>query len=84
MKFKTGQKLKVIKIEPLKGNDVAPPLVLGEIKTIKGIVLDKKGNQHIDVGLESKFNFIRSFETKENLPNGDKIHWCHPSRFEKI
>lgn len=68
--------------EPLSGNTVAPPLILNEPVIIKAIQLDKQGNQHIDVGLYSEYNYITSFETKEELKDGDKIHWCHPSRFK--
>lgn len=39
------------------------------------------GNPHFDVGLKSEVNFVRSYETKDKLPHGDKFHWCHPSRF---
>ena len=68
-------------IEPLSGNEVAPPLTLGTEYPVKGIVLDEKGNQHLDVGLKSNYNWVRSYETGELLPDGDVIHWCHPSRF---
>lgn len=50
---------------------------------VKGIVLDSAGNQHLDVGLKSDLNWVKSIETGEELPDGDKIHWCHPSRFEE-
>lgn len=66
----------------LPGNEVAPPLEAEKEYPVKGIALDKEGNQHLDVGLVSLYNYIRSHETEEDLPNGDKIHWCHPSRFE--
>lgn len=79
--FTVGQEVYVVNIEPLEGNDVAPKLTMGNKETIKQIILDAEGNQHLDVGLPSEYAYIRSFETKEELPNGDKIHWCHPSRF---
>jgi len=69
-------------IEPLVGNDVAPPLELGKHYPVLNIIQDRKGNDHYDVGLVSKFNYITSFETGEELKDGHKIHWCHPSRFE--
>lgn len=65
----------------LPGNDGRPALEFHKHYIVKDICLDKKGNQHLDVGLVSCFNFVSSYETKEHLPNGDKIHWCHPSRF---
>lgn len=77
-------RVRVINDKPLPGNTIAPPLEAGQEYTIHGICVDKKGNQHLDVGLVSKYNFIRSHETGEELPDGDSIHWCHPSRFERI
>ena len=82
--FEKGQSVRVVKTDKLPGNTIAPPLQQGEIKEIISVCTDSKGHQHIDVGIPSKYNFIRSFETKEELPQGDKIHWCHPSRFELI
>ena len=84
MKFEEGQTVRALNKEPLKGNDYAPPLVVGEKYPVVGICLDKQGNQHLDVGLKSTLNYITSYETGENLPDGDKIHWCHPSRFELV
>lgn len=69
--------------KPLEGNDHAPALVLEQEYPVKGITIDSKGNQHLDVGLKSELNYVRSWDTKEDLPDGDKIHWCHPSRFVK-
>ncbi len=76
-----GKKVVCIDNKPLRFNDVAPPLVLEKEYTIQDVVFDSKGNPHFDVGLVSKYNYIRSIETKEDLPDGNKIHWCHPSRF---
>lgn len=77
-------KQRCINIAPLEGNTVAPPLKLGEEYDIKTITNDSEGNEHWDVGLVSQYNYITSHETKEELPQGDKVHWCHPSRFEAI
>ena len=82
MKFKEFDKVKCINIDPLPGNEIAPPLTLGETYPINKIIQDSKGNNHLDIGLVSNYNWITSYETKERLPEGDKIHWCHPSRFE--
>lgn len=84
MKFEIGQKLKVVNIDPLQDNKVAPPLNPDITYLILNIIKDKEGNQHLDVGLVSEYNYIRSIETGEELLNGDTIHWCHPSRFELI
>lgn len=82
--FEVGQKVRVVKTDKLKGKDIAPRLKMGSEEIILGICLDSKGNQHLDVGIVSKISYVTSFETGEELPDGDKIHWCHPSRFELI
>lgn len=82
--FEVEHKVRVVNVKPLGGRDTAPKLTLGEEKTVHGICLDKDGNQHLDVGLVSDLNYVTSFETGEQLPNGNLIHWCHPSRFELI
>src|SRR5690606_12606755 len=83
-KFEIGQTVKVVLVDPLPGNDVAPDLTLGDHKVIQDICTDRKGNQHLDVGLESNINYVTSWETGEELPGGDIVHWCHPSRFELV
>ncbi len=82
--FKTGQTVKVINTEPLKGKEIAPPLDSEKEYKILGICKDSQGNQHLNVGLISKVSYVTSYETGEELPNGHIIHWCHPSRFELI
>ncbi len=79
-----GSKIKCINNQPLKGNDVAPPLVVGDEYTIQDLVFDSEGFYHYDVGLKSNYNWINSIHTNKPLPHGDKIHWCHPSRFEAV
>lgn len=81
--YETGDSVTCENTDPLTGNSIAPPLVEKTDYKVLNICLDKQGNQHLDVGLESKYDFIRSHETGEHLPDGDKIHWCHPSRFTK-
>lgn len=82
--FSEGSEVRAINVAPLTGNDKAPVLELDKVYPVKQIILDSQGNQHLDVGLVSELNYVRSWETKEELPDGDKIHWCHPSRFELI
>lgn len=82
--FNVGEHVRVINSNPLKGKEIAPPIVKGNTYTVKQIVLDKDGNQHLDIGIVSNYNLITSWETGEKLPDGDKIHWCHPARFEKV
>jgi hypothetical protein len=76
-----GDKLIVVNVAPLEGNDKAPPLKLGEMKEAKSVHICSCGSKHIDVGLVSELNFVRCHECKEELHKGDQIHWCHPSRF---
>lgn len=83
-KFAIGDTVIAVNVKPLEGNTIAPPLKLEEAYKVKIIQLDKKGNQHLDVGLPSKVNFVRSKETGNELAGGDIIWWCHPSRFIKV
>lgn len=81
--FFINNKVRAINVKPFQ-NNIAPPLIREEDYIVKNVVLDRKGNQHLDVGLISEYNYISSKETGEELPSGDKIHWCHPSRFIKL
>lgn len=86
-KYKVGDEVTCINVEPLVDrltkvkNEYAPALLLEADYTVQSIVLDAQGNQHLNVGLVSQIGFVRSWETGDKLPDGDKIHWCHPSRF---
>lgn len=82
--YTVGDKVRAINIHPFNGKDVAPPLIVQEDYLVRAITMDRKGYQHLDVGLLSEYNYITSQETGEELRNGDKIHWCNPSRFIKI
>ena len=82
--YNKGDVVRILDIAPLEGNTVAPPVELHKEYPVKDIILDSAGNQHLDLGLESKYSFIRSHETKEDLPNGDQIHYVHPSRVELV
>lgn len=81
-KFKVNDKIVCIKTSTLSDTGVKPPLTYGEDYVVKEIQEDKKGNQHLDVGLKSKYNYITSLETGDELDRGNIIHWCHPSRFK--
>ena len=82
--MKVNDKVICVNTKPIGDNDVAPPLEYNTGYTIKEIILDSKGNHHFDVGLVSRYNYIRSIETEEELPRGNKVHWCHPSRFALV
>lgn len=80
--------LKCINVNPLEGNDVAPPLTLeSEYHPVHVHQCPEPCNQvHFDVGLISKHNFVRCHNCQKVLPNSQigGQHWCHPTRFEKI
>ncbi len=79
--------LRCINNAPFSGNKVAPPLEVGKVYPLVKIYIEdhSKGPfKHYDVGLESNYNYITSQDTGAELPNGDVIHWCHPSRFEEV
>ncbi len=88
---KVGDKLVAKVIEPLPyagtghdGKPIAPPLVLDQTYEVKGVTVCKCGQDHIDVGLKSKYNFISCYKCGHEIIGGDKIHFCHPSRFVKV
>lgn len=71
-----------INIAPLEGNAVAPPLVKGQEYPLVDTYECKCGQVHYNVGLKSKYNWVSCYQCKKEIPKGDSIHWCHPSRFE--
>lgn len=82
--IQVGDSLKVVNNKPLKHNDIAPPLVVGDTVNVKQTYLCKCGQDHIDVGLVSQYKYVRCYKCAKELPNGDTIHWCHPTRFEIV
>lgn len=76
------QNLTAINNKPLPGNDIAPNLIIGEKYAEVSRIICDCGQEHIDVGLQSVHNYIRCYNCKKELPKGDMIHWCHPSRFK--
>jgi hypothetical protein len=83
-KIAIGDSLKCLNIKPLDGNDVAPPLKQDGTYVADTIYKCRCGCEHIDVGLKSKYNYVRCHTCGEELPGGNITHWCHPSRFEII
>ena len=82
--MQTGDKVIAKYIDPLPGNTIAPPLKMNESYEVKETHICGCGNQHIDVGLVSTVTYVSCYECKQELPDGDKKHWCHPVRFKKI
>lgn len=80
--FELGDKLKCIFKNVLPGNTVGPDLKLGLEYPCKNIFVDSQGYQHLDVGITTEFEMIRSYATKEVLPGGTA--WVHPNRFVLI
>lgn len=85
-----GTLVRCINAEPFPGNKVGPPLELDKQYPVKRIYYEEvenppdqsdKSYPHYDVGLVSEYNYITSQDTGAELPDGDKVHWCHPSRF---
>lgn len=80
--MKVGDLLKCVSSAPLEGNGVAPPVNVGHDYTLQEIHTCSCGQEHYHIGLESNYNYVTCYNCKRELPNGDKKHWCHPSRFE--
>lgn len=77
--MQVGDKLKCIFNTVLPGNTVGPDLKLGLEYPCKAIFIDSQGHQHLDVGIPTEFDTIKSYATKEFLPAGTA--WVHPNRF---
>lgn len=73
--------LEAANVQPMPGNEIAPPLILGDAYPFQKEHICGCGEKHFDVGLLSKVNFVTCYKCEEKLPGGDKIHWCHASRF---
>ena len=69
-------------VDRLPGNSIAPELELNKEYPVLDVILCDCGKEHYDVGLKSEHNYISCWDCKKPLRDGDKIHWCHPSRFE--
>lgn len=76
-----GDIVKAKNIEPLPNNTIAPPLILDQEYKVEEIHTCGCGKNHIHIGLQSKYAYVSCYDCGEELPDGDKKHWCHPSRF---
>lgn len=83
-KFSVGEVVRVVYDKQFPELDAKPEIKNDQEFVILQITEDRDGHQHLDIGLESKLNFIRSRHTFEKLPNGNTIHWCSADRFVKI
>lgn len=87
--FVVGQLVDCMNTNPLKGNKIAPPLVLEKTYPVKQVFACQCGQEHLDLGLTSEINFVSCHKCGEHLPGendgtveGPIIHWCHPTRFK--
>lgn len=74
-----GNQLTCINIEPLKGNDIAPPLENGKDYPLEEIHKCSCGKEHYNVGLKMTCAFVTCHSCKEELPS--HTHWACPTRF---
>lgn len=82
--LKLGQAVRVINIAPLSDSGIVPPLSLGEERKIEAFTSCGCGEIHLDLGLKSKYNYIKCYKCGDELQLGYKIHWAHSSRVEPI
>lgn len=81
--FQPKDTIKAINKDPLPGNDQAPHLQIDKAYTAETIYKCACGQEHIDVGLKSRHNWIKCYCCDNEIPQGNSIYWCHPSRFVK-
>ncbi len=79
--MKENDIIECINIEPLEGNNIAPPLELKEY-TIKQLFTCGCGQTHVDVGLQSEVNYVECYKCRQTLPNSKEVHWCNSIRFK--
>lgn len=82
--MKKEDKVEVINDRVLEGNERCPDVANGQIYEIKNVYICRCGEEHVDIGLTSTLNFVTCYKCREDLPDGDKIHWCHSSRFYQL
>lgn len=79
-KFKVGDSVICINEKPLSKTGFGPELTLGKTYPVKKIYTEPAGFDHLDIGLITDFEVIRSLDTGVELPKTGAA-WCHPSRF---
>jgi hypothetical protein len=72
----------------MPGNELAPPLVLGEFKYVFETYTCQCGEVHCNVGPLQKggsvYNFYTCYKCREVLPLKGTVDWCHSSRFKSV
>jgi hypothetical protein len=82
-KIVEGDTLICVNDKVLGDNVIAPTLNVGDEYPAKKVFVCGCGQEHVDVGITSQYNYVRCYICKEDLPNSDSIHWCNSIRFEK-
>lgn len=88
IEFKIGDTVVCENAKPLSKTGYGPDLIAGKQYEVKRIYTEYSEGmggpeyQHLDVGLITDFEIIRSLDTGTPLPLKDNIGWCHPSRFK--
>lgn len=80
--IKSGDTVECIFDGLLEGNKKGPKIKKGKSYEVKEVFRDQDGHDHLDVGLVSELEYVSCHETKREIPRGESIHWCHPSRFK--
>jgi hypothetical protein len=82
--FHLGQVIRCIVTRALSESGIKPALTMAQEYKIEAATKCSCGELHIDVGLKSEYNYVRCYKCGEELPHGDKIHWCNSSRFDLV
>lgn len=83
MKIHKLDYLIVVNDQVFEGNEIGPDIKNGQGYSAGDVFTCGCGEQHVNIGLESKLNYVTCHKCREKLPDGDTIHWCHSSRFRK-
>lgn len=86
IKYNVGDKVVCVNAKPLSKTGFGPDLTEHRQYRVEGIHTEyhAKGEfKHLDVGLRTKFETIRSLDTGDKLPMIGSS-WCHPSRFKLV
>jgi len=77
-------KIEIVNDDYLPGNDVKPPIKIGEQHFVLREHVCKCGEIHLDIGLKSEYNFITCYKCREDLPESENIHWINQCRTKSI
>ena len=69
--LKAGDTVVCINSEKFSDKEVGPPLTKGNNYVIKEVITTTGGNDHIDVGLKSMYNYVSCQATGIRIPRGE-------------